>query len=398
MITITIFSYVLLIPFIIIITFLSIEIFIGTIFFNKKNKEINGFRPDVTILIPAHNESLAIVDTLSNLLMHTQDNDRVVVVADNCTDDTAELAKSFGVQVLQRNEPNLVGKGYALDFGIKHISKSPTKIIILLDADCKIESNTIDQLSIAALKYDKPIQALYLMTSDPCHSINQKISLFAFFIKNQIRPLGLKLLGLPCHLMGSGMAFPWHLISKVHLANSDLVEDMKLGIDFTLNNNSPIFLPTTKVVSVLPNDLQARHSQRKRWELGHLNTIKTYIPHLISYVIKHKRIKDILFTIDLSIPPISLLCLVTLLYLIFYLFISYLTFNMFYIISLLLACTLFSFSIMLTWLIRARDIISIREILTIPMYILSKLTIYSDFFKNKKIGWVKTKRDKKNDK
>ena len=92
----------------------------------------------LAVLLPAHNEGAGVVSTIADVKAQLTPRDRLVVIADNCTDDTAKIAAAAGAEVLERHEPTKVGKGYALDFGIRHLSLDPPEIVIVIDADCKV--------------------------------------------------------------------------------------------------------------------------------------------------------------------------------------------------------------------------------------------------------------------
>ena len=98
------------------------------------------------ILIPAHNEEVVIDSTLNDLKAKLNNSQNIVVVADNCTDATAEIARSNGVQVIERREPNLRGKGYALDYGLNYLKSEPPDVVVFVDADCKVSQGAIEQL------------------------------------------------------------------------------------------------------------------------------------------------------------------------------------------------------------------------------------------------------------
>ena len=125
------------------------------------------------------------------------------------------------------------------------------------------------------------MQALYLMTAPIEAQVNQKVAEFAWRVKNWLRPLGLKASsGLPCQLMGSGMAFPWGLIRGGDLANSWIVEDLKLGLDLTSNGHPPLFCPSALVTSSFASSVGAADNQRQRWEFGHISMILGSLPRL----------------------------------------------------------------------------------------------------------------------
>jgi len=116
-----------------------------------------------TVLIPAHNEGEGVVQTIRDVQAQLGPNDRILLVADNCTDDTAAMAKAAGVEVIVRTDQARRGKGYALEFGVRHLALDPPDVVIILDADCRLGECAIRTLSTTAMVYGRPVQALYLM-------------------------------------------------------------------------------------------------------------------------------------------------------------------------------------------------------------------------------------------
>ena len=102
-------------------------------------------RRRIAVLVPAHNESKGMLGTLDDIKAQLRSGDRLLVVADNCTDDTAAVAKVAGAEVTERHDLARIGKGYALDWGLQHLSVDPPEIVIVIDADCRLATNTLDQ-------------------------------------------------------------------------------------------------------------------------------------------------------------------------------------------------------------------------------------------------------------
>jgi len=371
--------------------FFCIQIFTGIIFRKKYTKHLDGDRKSVTVIIPAHNEELVIENTLTHLLPQMTNIDQVIVVADNCKDSTVDLANKFNVTVVERTHDTDRGKGFALDFGLTEAQKKPTEVVMIIDADCLVHDDLISQLAIAAYKYQRPIQALYLMLNNTDCSIKQKIAEFAFLIKNKVRPMGLKALNLPCQLMGTGMAFPWSLIQQADLANGNIVEDMKLGVDCVLDKKGAVFLPNVKVTSYFPTDVETLETQRTRWEHGHISTVLSFVPKLFINSIQKINIKAFFFALDLMILPLAFLALLIITSLL--ISVIFWFFSVFALIKIMAVIVpLFFSSIMIAWYFQARQIISFSELTNIPIYILSKLSIYKRLFGDKEKGWNKTKR------
>src|SRR6266480_3369772 len=169
----------------------------------------------VAVIVPAHNESLGVLPTLGDLKPQLKSDDRLIVVADNCSDDTAAVAASAGVEVILRHEPGKIGKGYALAHGLAHLKDRPPAFVVFIDADCRIQNDMITRLKLACETFDSPVQACFLMVPAENSPIDHALAEFAWIVKNWARPLGLFRLGLPVQLMGTGMIFPWKLISSM---------------------------------------------------------------------------------------------------------------------------------------------------------------------------------------
>jgi cellulose synthase/poly-beta-1,6-N-acetylglucosamine synthase-like glycosyltransferase len=244
------------------------------------------------------------------------------------------------------------------------------------------------------IKRNRPVQCLDLMLSPTGAGLKAKIAEFAWVVKNQVRPLGYARLGLPCQLMGTGMAFPWSAISKINLANGNLAEDMKLGIDLSKSGDSPLFYEDALVTSYFPSASEAQATQRTRWEHGHLNMILKQAPRLILQSIVDGD-KDLLaITLDLCVPPLALLVvmLAGLAAVSGFAYVSGVTY-----IPLLIAgssIAILAAAIALAWWGWGRRIISLFTFLLIPVYVLSKIPHYIGFLFNREKKWVRTDRNK----
>ncbi len=353
----------------------------------------SGQKSKVTIMMPAHNEELVIASTLKGILPQLKPEDRLVVIADNCTDATAEIARFNGAEVVERFDAVKRGKGYALDFGIRYLESNPPDILILIDADCRVESGAIAQLTNYALGSNRPVQALYLMEKPTNPTSKDAISAFAFKIKNLVRAGGLARLGIPCFLTGTGMAFPWHVIRSVDLASGNIVEDMKLGLDLTISGYKPLLCSQANVTGLLPQQGQAANSQRTRWEHGHIQTIITYVPQMLMAALEQKRIDLLISALDLCVPPLSLFVMmwagltsVT---------ITAGILGASWLPSLILGFggLLMATGIIISWAMFGRSDLPLKQLLSIPLYILWKIPMYFKFLVKRQNTWVRTERD-----
>jgi cellulose synthase/poly-beta-1,6-N-acetylglucosamine synthase-like glycosyltransferase len=351
-------------------------------------------RPRLAVVIPAHNESASIAKTVAGIIPQLGKIDRLVVVADNCSDDTAKRAAAAGAQVTERNDPHRLGKGYALDHGIRFLADaSPPEIVILIDSDCEASEGSIDELVTVAMARQHPAQAAYVQVSAAGADRTARIQHFAVTVKNYVRPLGNSRLGLPCQLGGSGMAFPWSIISSIELATGNITEDLKLNADLAIAGVPPVFCANARVTSVAPPSMRGRRTQRIRWEHGHLAIICTYVPRLVWSAYKRKSTLLAVVALDMSIPPLAILTLI-----IFVLTIADVAVWMIHPAAWALLPTLstfliFGLAVALAWYRHGRDIVRFEDLLFVPVYALSKLSTIWRFLTGKKVTWTRSERD-----
>ncbi|MER3491831.1 MAG: glycosyl transferase [Mastigocladus sp. ERB_26_2] len=349
----------------------------------------------VTVLVPAHNEEVVIRSTLEKLMPALKAQDRLIVIADNCSDATAEIGRSVGATVIERHDSICKGKGYALDYGLRFIESEPPEVVVIIDADCTVYPGTIAQLSECAIATNRPVQATYLMLRQKnSQSSKDLVSQFSIIIKNLVRPLGSTRLGMPCLLYGTGMAFPWSVIRSVNLASGHIVEDLKLSLDLAITGHKPLFCPEAKVTGYLPQQLQAAKTQRTRWEHGHLQIMQTYVPLLLKEGVSQKRLDLLVSALDLCVPPLSLLVMIWSVLMTFSLLLGVLVGAWIPVIIVIFSGLCFLMSIFITWSKFAYQDLPLHELLTIPFYIFWKIPVYFNFLVQPQSLWIRTERDK----
>ena len=362
----------------------------------SENREDKTLRPSIAILIPAHNEASVISTTLQTLIPQLQVEDRLIVIADNCSDETAAIALECGATVIERHNTTLRGKGYALDYGLRFLETNPPEVVIVVDADCIVHQGAIEQLAQQAKVSGRPVQATYLLEQPAKPEPKDSISALAFMVKNLVRPYGLEQLGLPCLLTGTGMAFPWSVIHQAPLASGNIVEDMQLGIDLALAGNAPLFCPSAKVTGILPQQQQAAESQRTRWEHGHLQTLFSQVPRLLKASLIQRRFDLFAIALDLCVPPLSLLIMMWATMMATGLLVG--VFLGLWLPSILLSIEGFLVltSIINAWAKFGRSNIPGMTLLAVPFYIMWKIPIYLAFLVKPQTKWIRTERDTSN--
>jgi cellulose synthase/poly-beta-1,6-N-acetylglucosamine synthase-like glycosyltransferase len=352
-----------------------------------------AFPPRITVLIPAHNEASGISTTLKTIIPQLTDPDRLVVIADNCTDETAAIARQLGATVIERQDTERQGKGYALDYGIKYLATDPPDIVVLVDADCIVHEGAIAKLAQRANTSQRPTQAIYLLEQPPNPTPKDTISALSVRVKNLVRPRGLHRLGFPCLLMGTGMAFPWSVIHQAPLASNNIVEDMQLGIDLAIAGHSPLFCLEARVTGCLPQQQEAAKTQRTRWEHGHLQTLLTQVPRLLAQSVIQRRVDLFAIALDLVVPPLSLLVMIWVTAMGGTLLAPIVGISWIPAIFVGLEGLLILLSIIGAWTKFCRDDIPAQTLLTVPFYILWKIPLYFAFLVKPENKWIRTERD-----
>lgn len=352
-----------------------------------------GRRPVLCLLVPAHNEAAVIADTLRCVAPQLVEGDRLLVVADNCADDTAEIARRLGAEVIERRDIERRGKGYALDFGMRHLREHPPEVVLVLDADCQVDPGTIERLARACGRAMRPVQALYLMHAPKGGGPGTRLAEFAWLVKNQVRPLGQRRLGLPCQLMGTGMALPWAVLGQARLANAHIAEDLKLGVDLAMAGYPALFCPEARVSSFFPGGKRAAASQRTRWEHGHLGTIPQELPRLLAKAVAKRDLRLLGLALDLAVPPLALLAILLSVACAGALAGLGLGLPAWPLQLALLAAGLLLAAVLLAWHGWGRQVLPFAELLRAPVYAVAKIPLYLRFWTRRQRAWVRTERD-----
>jgi cellulose synthase/poly-beta-1,6-N-acetylglucosamine synthase-like glycosyltransferase len=350
-------------------------------------------RGRLAIVMPAHDEALVIAATLRALIPQLAPRDRLIVVADNCSDDTANVARREGAEVIARTDATRRGKGYALDFGVRHLESDPPDIALIVDADCEVTPGALEVLATTCASTGRPVQALYLMHAPPNAGLKTRIAEFAWVLRNQVRPLGLWRLGLPCQLMGSGMAFPWECLRTSALDTGHIVEDLKLGIELARGGHAPLFCPEALVTSRFPDSASGMQSQRTRWEHGHLGVIFSDAPRLLLESVLRRRLALFALALDLGVPPLALLALQLLLVWLAALASYAFTAAAGPLALATLGVVLFGLAVITAWWRFARHVVSLASLALAPIYVLWKIPLYAKFLISRQIDWVRSRRD-----
>ncbi len=348
-------------------------------------------RGAVALLVPAHDEEEGIAVALATMLPQLAPGDRLLVVADNCSDGTAAAARAAGAEVVERRS-DLRGKGYALSYGVDHLRTDPPSTVVIVDADCALAPGAIEALLADLAATGRPTQALYLMQAPADAGLGRRLAQFAWRVRNWARPAGWHRLGLPCQLMGTGMAFPWPALAQAQLANGSIVEDMKLGIELALEGRAPQFCDHALVTSDFPVSTAATGTQRTRWEHGHIEMILREVAPMLRAAWRRRDARLLGLALDLAVPPLALLAALLAVDAGLALCARLAGAGGWASLPAALACGLFFLAILLAWAVRGRDLVRLTELLTVPWYIVAKIPVYVGFVLRRQKAWVRTDR------
>jgi cellulose synthase/poly-beta-1,6-N-acetylglucosamine synthase-like glycosyltransferase len=345
------------------------------------------------VLMPAHDEAGAIAATVFAVLRELPAGGRLLVVADNCSDTTAAEARAAGAEVVERHDAVLRGKGHALAFGVQHLRAAPPDVVIVLDADCIPAAGALELLAQQAMRSARPAQASYLMRARAGSALPVRMAAFAWALRNRVRPLGLHRLGLPCQLMGSGMAFPWACIASAPLGSGHLTEDRELGLRLAAQGQAARFCPQARVESWFPSDRAALASQRTRWEHGHLALVFAALPAMLLQARGAARAAFLALALDLCVPPLALLALMLVVACGCAAWLA--AGPLAWLIAAWIACASaigFVAAVAAGWWMAGREWVRFGELATAPLYVLKKLPVYAAFLFKRQKEWVRTSR------
>ncbi len=235
-----------------------------------------------------------------------------MVVADNCTDSTAAIARAFGVTVLERTSRTERGKGYALNHAISHLLAQPIvpDAFVMVDADTQAAPDFLRRVSSRISQNTDPRgfgawQGRYgvLNTRDGWRAA---LMTAAFDLVNHVKPLGRDALGLSAGLKGNGMAFTAALAAALPWPGGSLTEDLDYGLILARRFNLRVqYVPEARVAAQMPATTAQAGSQRKRWEQGRFGLVRERALPLLGEGMRRRSLLLLDAGWDLLTPPLA---------------------------------------------------------------------------------------------
>ena len=251
------------------------------------------------LLVPAYNEELLISQLCESLLKidYSHKYFDVFIIADNCTDRTAEIAGAFPVRVLVRNDPERTGKGYAIDWALDRLEFERYDAVLIVDADNIVDSGILKELNRFIASGEEAIQC-YNSIANRSDSWLSELLFVSRTVNNLFYHHAKYKLGLSSYLTGNGICFTTGLLKTLGWKAFSIGEDWEYYAKLINNRIKVAFAKDAKVFHQESTSISQATTQRFRWSSGRFSVLKN---SGIGLFLSGIRNKD-WFTVDASFP------------------------------------------------------------------------------------------------
>ncbi len=266
-------------------------------------------RARLVVVVPAHDEAALVGRCVRSLRTQTYPDDLydVVVIADNCSDETAAGARAAGAEVVVRDVPDARGKGHALRWGIDRVlGRAPAPdAVVVVDADSEADPDFLELLVRPFERGAQAVQGESLLSPEGSRQAGFRAT--AFLLVNRVRPAGRAVLGGACNLAGNGMLFSRGLLLAHPWSAFTSAEDLEYSIHLQANGIRPAFAAGAILRSPAAPNSHAAAEQQLRWEGGKLHVAREQIPRLLSLAVRERRPSLLGTAFELAVPPLGFL-------------------------------------------------------------------------------------------
>lgn len=263
------------------------------------------------VIVPAHNESAVLARVLASLgaLDWPRAQYRTLVVADNCTDDTADLARKLGAVVLERRDPEHRGKGYALDFAFQASrAKGFAQAVVVVDADAEVSLNLLEAIAARMERGADAVQVHYGV-SNPWATWRTRLLTIAKATVHIVRSRARERLGVSCGVRGNGWSVTHRVLAAVPYRAFSLTEDLEYGIELGLAGYRVHYADEASSNAEMVSTERDARKQRQRWERGRFQLIRSRTLLLLGRAIRRRSRVCLDLACDLMVLPLSYIVL-----------------------------------------------------------------------------------------
>lgn len=278
---------------------------IGVALKTKRRAEAKWENLRLAVVIPAHNEAALIGRCVASVAASARSagDCRIVVVADNCNDDTAAIAGDVGARVLIRRNDLLRGKGYALRLAFDQLRSEGFGAYLVVDADSVVSSSLVSETKRRLAAGSVAVQCRYRI-SDENASVRARLMDLAFLAFNVSRPKGRSGWGLSAGILGNGFALRDETLRKIPWDAASIVEDLEYHLRLVAAGARVDFIDEATVYGETPARGEGARVQRSRWEGGRLRMAVEWTPKLALAVLRGRwRLAEPL--LDLMMFPLA---------------------------------------------------------------------------------------------
>jgi len=229
------------------------------------------------VLIPAHNEHAIIASTVASVLQSSYPAALrdVVVIADNCTDDTAALAAAAGARCLVRQDVRALGKPHALAWAITQTDIDAYDAFVVVDGDTTVDALFLKAMDRHIRRDEHALQGYYGVLN-PDENWLTRLGVLPATLKFRLHFPGKRVLGLSCPLAGNGMCFSTEIIRRFGWNAFSITENWEYYVILTLNGYTVRSAPEAVIYAQVARSLKLGQVQRMRWMKGQLETMAKY--------------------------------------------------------------------------------------------------------------------------
>lgn len=263
------------------------------------------------VIVPAHNEAAGIGRTVDSLrrLDWPQDRFRILTVADNCTDNTAEIARARGATVLERHDLNERGKGYALNFAFTRSARDGfADAVVVIDADAEVSPNMLEAFASRLEAGERAAQVHYGVLN-PHASWRTRLITIAKGSFHIVRSRARERLGVSCGVRGNGWCVTHELLRAVPYRAFSLTEDLEYGITLGMAGVRVAYADEAHSNADMVAGEQVARKQRQRWESGRFQMVRAMTLPLLKASISRRSRVCLDLAVDLLVLPLSYVAL-----------------------------------------------------------------------------------------
>ena len=262
------------------------------------------------VLVPAHDEAAGIAATVAGLRAQDYPAERleVVVIADNCSDDTAPRAREAGATVWERDDRAARGKGQALAWAIQRLwrERPATELVAIVDADCLASPNLLGEFDAQLRAGARAVQAVYDV-ANPGASPAAALRWAGFALMHRVRPRGRSALGLSADLFGTGMAFRASLLREHPWRSFSITEDAEYHLALVEAGERVAFVADAGVESAMPTAGGGAREQQLRWESGNASLARRTVGRLVRSGLRRREPELVHAGLEQLVPPQTVL-------------------------------------------------------------------------------------------